>query len=112
CGVGWGGRLAGGAGNGYTGPEEALVARLTSWSWFRTSMSDASEFPDQRFASTRWSVVVAAGQRGSPESEAALATLCRLYWYPLSAYARRRRARAEGAPELTPGVFRPVLGEG
>src|SRR5262249_21312689 len=109
CGVGWGGRLAGGAGNGYTGPEEALVARLTSWSWFRTSMSDASEFPDQRFASTRWSVVVAAGQRGSPESEAALATLCRLYWYPLYAYARRRRPSAEDAQDLTQEFFSRLL---
>jgi RNA polymerase sigma factor (sigma-70 family) len=74
-----------------------------------TSMSDASEFPDRRFASTRWSVVVAAGQRGSPESEAALATLCRLYWYPLYAYARRRRPNAADAQDLTQEFFSRLL---
>src|SRR5262245_37987202 len=90
-------RLAERTGSGYTDPEAAFVARLTISSGFPTSMSDASELPGRRFASTRWSVVVAAGQRDSPESEAALATLCRLYWYPLYAYARRRLPSAEDA---------------
>ena len=72
-------------------------------------MNDASELPDRRFASTRWSVVVAAGQRGSPESEAALATLCRLYWYPLYAYARRRLPNAADAQDLTQEFFSRLL---
>ena len=41
--------------------------------------------PARQFASTRWSLVAAAGRRDLPESEAALASLCGLYWYPLYA---------------------------
>ena len=48
-----------------------------------------------RFASTRWSLVAAAGQGPSPEAQEALATLCQVYWYPLYAYARRRLAKVE-----------------
>jgi RNA polymerase sigma-70 factor (ECF subfamily) len=75
--------------------------------------SDASEFPvpeaARRFASTRWSLVVAAAQRESPEGEAALATLCRLYWYPLYAYARRRLPQAQDAQDLTQEFFARLL---
>src|SRR5262249_13482116 len=38
------------------------------------------------FVATRWSVVLKAGQRDSPEAEAALAQLCQTYWYPLYFY--------------------------
>lgn len=41
------------------------------------------------FATTNWSVVVRAGETPSSESQAALQTLCRAYWYPLYAYVRR-----------------------
>src|SRR6516225_8614717 len=75
--------------------------------------NDASEVavPEagRRFASTRWSIVIAAGQRDSPESEAALATLCRLYWYPLYAYARRQLGNAEDAQDLTQEFFARLL---
>jgi RNA polymerase sigma-70 factor (ECF subfamily) len=78
-----------------------------------SAMSDSSAFPvpeaARRFASTRWSLVAAAGQRDSPESEAALASLCRLYWYPLYAYARRRLPRLEDAQDLTQGFFVRML---
>jgi RNA polymerase sigma-70 factor (ECF subfamily) len=77
------------------------------------NVNDASELPfpvaGRRFASTRWSIVMAAGQRDSPESEAALATLCRLYWYPLYAYARRRLPDAEQAQDLTQEFFARLL---
>ncbi|HEV3446079.1 MAG TPA: sigma-70 family RNA polymerase sigma factor [Gemmataceae bacterium] len=76
-------------------------------------MNDASPVPGpeavRRFASTRWSIVMAAGQRDSPESEAALATLCRQYWYPLYAYARRRLPDAEDARDLTQEFFATLL---
>jgi RNA polymerase sigma-70 factor (ECF subfamily) len=73
--------------------------------------NNASPVPraDRRFASTRWSVVMAAGQRDSPESEAALATLCEQYWYPLYAYARRRLPDAEQAQDLTQDFFARLL---
>jgi RNA polymerase sigma-70 factor (ECF subfamily) len=77
------------------------------------AVNDASEFPcpqaPRQFASTRWSLVAAAGQRKSPESAAALASLCRLYWYPLYAYARRRLPTAEDAQDLTQDFFARLL---
>jgi RNA polymerase sigma-70 factor (ECF subfamily) len=63
---------------------------------------------DRRFASTRWSLVMAAAQRDSPESAAALATLCRLYWYPLYAYARRLTNPSD-AQDLTQEFFARLL---
>ena len=62
-----------------------------------------------RFASTHWSVVLAAGQRQSSESGEALATLCRVYWYPLYAYARRRLPRPDDARDLTQEFFARLL---
>ena len=43
-----------------------------------------------RFATTRWSMVLAAGAGPSERADQALAELCAGYWYPLYAYARRR----------------------
>jgi len=43
----------------------------------------------QSFTTTHWSVVLAAGQTNSPHAAAALAELCRTYWYPLYAFVRR-----------------------
>src|SRR5262249_5180228 len=67
---------------------------------------------ERRFASTRWSLVAAAGQRQSAESEEALATLCQIYWYPLYAYARRRLTRAEDAQDITQAFFTQLLEKG
>lgn len=64
---------------------------------------------DRQFASTHWSVVLAAGQLESPQSNEALATLCKIYWYPLYAYARRRLGRPDEARDLTQGFFAEVL---
>lgn len=63
----------------------------------------------RRFASTRWSIVAAAGRKESPEAHAALAVLCQTYWYPLYAYARRRLANADDARELTQEFFARLL---
>ena len=65
--------------------------------------------PAWRFASTRWSLVAAAGQGTSPEAQEALAVLCRVYWYPLYAYARRRLANVEDAQDATQAFFARLL---
>ena len=52
---------------------------------------------------------MAAGQRDRPESAAALASLCQLYWYPLYAYARRRLSCPEDAQDLTQEFFARLL---
>jgi RNA polymerase sigma-70 factor (ECF subfamily) len=57
------------------------------------------------FATTHWSVVLAAGQSGSEQQAAALEKLCRAYWYPLYAYVRRRGHGPEDAQDLTQEFF-------
>lgn len=64
------------------------------------------------FATTRWSVVLAAGGRDPVASRAALETLCRAYWYPLYAYSRRRGADRHRAEDLVQGFFAELLEKG
>src|SRR5438477_10773609 len=61
------------------------------------------------FASTRWSLVVAAGKKSMPESERALDELCGAYWYPLYAFARRRLGDVHRAQDLTQAFFARLL---
>src|SRR6266481_2658097 len=61
------------------------------------------------FRSTRWSVVLLSAQSKAPGSQAALAALCRLYWYPLYAFVRRRGYNPEDAQDLTQGFFFSML---
>jgi RNA polymerase sigma-70 factor (ECF subfamily) len=61
------------------------------------------------FATTRWTVVLAAGHRGAPQAEIALEELCRTYWYPLYAYVRRHGRSHEDAEDLTQAFFARLL---
>jgi RNA polymerase sigma-70 factor (ECF subfamily) len=61
------------------------------------------------FATTRWSVVLAAIGQPSAQSELALAQLCQKYWYPLYAYVRRRGHAPEDARDLTQDFFATLL---
>src|SRR5215510_5880099 len=61
------------------------------------------------FATTHWSVVLAAGQEPSPEAASALAELCRVYWYPLYAYVRRKGYGVADAQDLTQEFFARLL---
>ena len=54
-----------------------------------------------RFATTRWSVVLAAADQGHSHWAEALQTLCQTYWYPLYAYARHHGHQAQDAEDLT-----------
>jgi RNA polymerase sigma factor (sigma-70 family) len=62
-----------------------------------------------RFATTHWSLVLAAGDSSSPQHEQALSRLCRVYWFPLYAYLRRRGHDAHQAEDYTQGFFAQVL---
>ena len=64
---------------------------------------------DPCFTSTHWSVVLAAGQRDSPQAAEALEKLCRAYWYPLYAYVRRQGHSPHDAEDLTQGFFARLL---
>ncbi len=61
------------------------------------------------FVTTHWSVVLSAqGADGQP-SRGALESLCRAYWYPLYAFARRSGRSPPDAEDLTQGFFARLL---
>ena len=62
----------------------------------------------EAFATTHWSLVLTA--RGhSAAAEKALEELCRIYWRPLYAFARRQGWDLEEARDLTQGFFELLL---
>src|SRR6186713_771569 len=61
------------------------------------------------FPRTRWSVVLAATQKETSESAAALEAICRAYWVPLYAYVRRCGQPSHDAQDLTQEFFRCLL---
>ncbi len=63
----------------------------------------------RRFATTRWSLVAAAGRSASPQSDRALATLCEDYWFPLYAFVRREGYSPHDAQDLTQEFFARLL---
>src|SRR5215472_4505198 len=72
-----------------------------------TSLTDDQRGADQNpvlFATTHWSVVLAA-QGPSPAAQAALEKLCRTYWRPIYGFVRRQGVRPEEAKDLTQGFF-------
>src|ERR1044072_6759554 len=70
-----------------------------------------SEIPQRNAASepTNWELVTVAGQSDADVAAAALARLCRTYWYPLYAYVRRKGHSAHDAEDLTQGFFEQLL---
>src|SRR5262245_39072948 len=60
------------------------------------------------FATTRWSMVLAAGSSGA-ESLAALEALCRACWPPIYAYVRRLGHGPEESRDLTQEFFAQLL---
>jgi RNA polymerase sigma-70 factor (ECF subfamily) len=54
-------------------------------------------------------MVLLAGQDGSQKAQAALEELCRLYWYPLYAYVRRRGYEPHDAQDMTQAFFARFL---
>jgi RNA polymerase sigma factor (sigma-70 family) len=61
------------------------------------------------FHTTRWTIVMRAAQSQAEGGPSALAELCRLYWYPLYIFARRRGYSPEDAQDLTQGFFLHLL---
>jgi RNA polymerase sigma-70 factor (ECF subfamily) len=62
-----------------------------------------------QFATTHWSVVLAAGQCGTAQSAQALELLCRTYWFPLYAFVCRRGYKEHEAQDLTQEFFARLL---
>jgi DNA-directed RNA polymerase specialized sigma24 family protein len=62
-----------------------------------------------QFHATRWSAALLSAQRRAPGSQAALAELCTIYWYPIYTFIRRRGPSPEDAQDLTQGFFLHLL---
>ena len=65
--------------------------------------------PQAVFATTHWSVVLAAGRNDTPRAQASLEKLCQTYWLPLFAYVRRRGYCETDAQDLTQEFFARLL---
>jgi DNA-directed RNA polymerase specialized sigma24 family protein len=63
----------------------------------------------RRFATTRWSLVIAAGSRAEPGAAAALAALCETYWFPVYAFVRRSGHSTQDAQDLTQAFFARMI---
>jgi RNA polymerase sigma-70 factor (ECF subfamily) len=76
-----------------------------------TTKDSTSSLPahGETFATTHWTVVLAAGREGAPGADRALEQLCRTYWYPLYAFVRRNGRTHEDAEDLTQGFFARFL---
>jgi RNA polymerase sigma factor (sigma-70 family) len=62
-----------------------------------------------RFPATRWSRVAAASGPNDPSARVALEGLCRDYWFPLYAFARRRGQPPHEAEDTVQGFLADLL---
>jgi RNA polymerase sigma factor (sigma-70 family) len=61
------------------------------------------------FATTQWTLVLAAIQGGSAAAGAALEQLCQRYWFPIYSFVRRRGSSPHEAEDLTQSFFAFIL---
>jgi hypothetical protein len=75
-----------------------------------TSLSgiDRNTYQGAAFATTHWSLVLAA-QGPTPAAQEALEKLCRAYWRPIYGFVRRQSTLPEEAKDLTQGFFALLL---
>ncbi|MCX6953482.1 MAG: sigma-70 family RNA polymerase sigma factor [Verrucomicrobia bacterium] len=74
----------------------------------RDSSSSPAPDRDGAFATTEWSLVLAAGG-DTAARQAALERLCRTYWRPVYAFIRHLGHDAESAKDLTQSLFAHLL---
>jgi len=74
-----------------------------------TRSSDRHGTEGSFFATTHWTVVLAAGNQDSAVAVEAMEKLCRTYWYPLYAFVRRKGHDAPEAEDLTQEFFARLL---
>jgi len=63
------------------------------------------------FASTRWTMVLDAGESQTPPDQAlsALSELCRIYWRPIFLFLQRQGSNLDDAQDLTQGFFAHLI---
>src|SRR3984893_5619601 len=66
---------------------------------------------DGLFASTRWSIVLEAGDSAAASAHSlnSLSELCQLYWHPLYLFLRREGYGSDDAQDLTQGFFADLI---
>jgi RNA polymerase sigma factor (sigma-70 family) len=74
------------------------------------SVAPESHSDRRDFCTTRWSVVLRAGN-STEEARTALERLCSAYWYPLYVFVRRRGHDADTAQDLTQGFFLRLIAD-
>lgn len=65
--------------------------------------------PSSDFPATRWTLIRKAQRAGDAEAAQALNEICRSYWYPIYAYARRYGFNPEDAEDVTQDFFQNVI---
>src|SRR5437667_2665213 len=70
---------------------------------------DRLEGMPERFDTTHWTAVQAAGRSTATSAGRAMEELCRMYWYPLYSYVRRQGNSPEDAQDLTQDFFSRFL---
>jgi RNA polymerase sigma factor (sigma-70 family) len=61
------------------------------------------------FTTTKWSMVLHAGDSGDPSGSEALQVLCERYWHPVYSYIRHRGYDKESTEDLTQSFFAQLL---
>src|SRR6266496_3692038 len=66
---------------------------------------------DELFGSTRWTMVLRAGDSATASAQAlnALSELCQIYWRPLYSFLRKQGYGSEDAKDLTQGFFADLI---
>ena len=85
-----------------------MISLSTTGSSSGQRIRPISDVQKRAFATTQWSVVLAA-QGGSPAAEEALEKLCRTYWRPIYRFVRLKGFGPEEAEDLTQGFFALLL---
>ncbi len=62
-----------------------------------------------KFATTKWSIVLAAAGNETSDSRDALENLCQTYWFPLYAFVRKQGRDANESADMTQAFFASLL---
>ncbi|MDF7801824.1 sigma-70 family RNA polymerase sigma factor [Pontiellaceae bacterium B1224] len=84
---------------------------METGSSFQPDSNSAADGREDIFVTTRWTLIQRAGDSSS-EARRALEEVCRMYWFPLYAYVRRRSYSPEDAEDLTQAFFAHLLEHG
>jgi DNA-directed RNA polymerase specialized sigma24 family protein len=76
------------------------------------SLCREAESRSEMFVSTRWTMVLKAGDSAATSAHAlsALSELCQIYWRPLYVFLRKKGYGREDAQDLTQGFFAHLIG--